>query len=37
MDRLPLFLNLKARRVAVIGGGPIAARRVETLFRVGAK
>ncbi len=37
MDRLPLFLNLKGRRVGVVGGGPIAARRVETLFRAGAE
>ncbi len=36
MDRLPLFLNLKGRRVGVVGDGPIAARRVETLFRAGA-
>ena len=36
MDRLPLFLNMKGRRVGVIGEGPLAARRVETLFRAGA-
>ena len=36
MDRLPLFLNMKDRRVGVIGDGPVAARRVETLFRAGA-
>jgi uroporphyrin-III C-methyltransferase/precorrin-2 dehydrogenase/sirohydrochlorin ferrochelatase len=37
MDRLPLFLNLKNRRVGVIGDGSLAARRVETLFRAGAE
>jgi uroporphyrin-III C-methyltransferase/precorrin-2 dehydrogenase/sirohydrochlorin ferrochelatase len=37
MDRLPLFLNLKDRRIGVIGDGAIAARRVETLFRAGAE
>ena len=36
MDRLPLFLDLKNRRVGVIGGGAVAARRMETLFRAGA-
>ena len=36
MDRLPLFLDLKNRRVGVIGGGSVAARRVEALFRAGA-
>ena len=36
MDRLPLFLNMKGRRIGVIGEGPLAARRVETLFRAGA-
>jgi uroporphyrin-III C-methyltransferase/precorrin-2 dehydrogenase/sirohydrochlorin ferrochelatase len=36
MDRLPLFLDLKKRRVGVIGGGTLAARRVESLFRAGA-
>jgi len=37
MDRLPLFLNLRDRRVGVIGDGALAARRVETLFRAGAE
>src|SRR5271157_2788925 len=36
MDRLPLFLDLKSRRVGVIGGGAVAARRVEALFGAGA-
>jgi len=37
MDRLPVFLNLRHRRVAVVGSGAMAARRVETLFRAGAE
>jgi len=37
MDRQPLFLSLKDRRVAVIGDGPIAARRASTLLSGGAK
>jgi uroporphyrin-III C-methyltransferase/precorrin-2 dehydrogenase/sirohydrochlorin ferrochelatase len=36
MTRLPLFLDVQTRRIGVIGGGPLAARRVETLFRAGA-
>ena len=36
MDRLPLFLDLKNRRVGVIGRGSLAARRVEALFSAGA-
>jgi uroporphyrin-III C-methyltransferase/precorrin-2 dehydrogenase/sirohydrochlorin ferrochelatase len=37
MTRLPLFLDVQKRRIGVIGGGPLAARRVETLFRAGAE
>jgi uroporphyrin-III C-methyltransferase/precorrin-2 dehydrogenase/sirohydrochlorin ferrochelatase len=37
MDRLPLFLHVKNRRIGVVGGGAVAARRVETLFRAGAQ
>ena len=37
MDRLPLFLNLHKRRIAVVGGGSLAARRMETLARAGAE
>ena len=37
MDRLPLFLDLHKRRIAVVGGGSLAARRVETLARAGAE
>jgi uroporphyrin-III C-methyltransferase/precorrin-2 dehydrogenase/sirohydrochlorin ferrochelatase len=32
MDRQPLFLSLKGRRVAVVGDGPVAARRAATLL-----
>ena len=37
MNRLPLFLDVKNRGIAVVGGGALAARRVETLFRAGAE
>ncbi|MCW2274511.1 uroporphyrinogen-III C-methyltransferase [Rhodoblastus acidophilus] len=37
MDRQPLFLSLQGRRVAVVGDGPIAARRAATLLSSGAK
>jgi uroporphyrin-III C-methyltransferase/precorrin-2 dehydrogenase/sirohydrochlorin ferrochelatase len=37
MDRLPLFLDLHKRRIAVVGGGSLAARRIETLARAGAE
>ena len=37
MDRLPLFLDLHKRRIAVVGGGSLAARRMETLARAGAE
>jgi uroporphyrin-III C-methyltransferase/precorrin-2 dehydrogenase/sirohydrochlorin ferrochelatase len=37
MERQPLFLDLKTRRVAVIGQGSIAARRVATLLKAGAE
>ncbi|MCW2286622.1 uroporphyrin-III C-methyltransferase/precorrin-2 dehydrogenase/sirohydrochlorin ferrochelatase [Rhodoblastus acidophilus] len=37
MDRQPLFLSLKGRRVAVIGDGPVAARRAATLLSGGAQ
>jgi precorrin-2 dehydrogenase / sirohydrochlorin ferrochelatase len=32
----PLFINLTGRRVVVIGGGAVAARKVESLLRCGA-
>lgn len=37
MDYLPLFANLKQRPVLVIGGGEVAARKVELLQRTGAE
>ena len=36
MNRLPIFLDLRDRRVAVVGQGSLAARRVDTLSRAGA-
>src|SRR5215471_20346769 len=32
----PIYLNLKNRRVVVIGGGPVAERKVESLMGTGA-
>ena len=34
---LPLFLRAAGRKAAVVGGGLVAARRVETLARAGAQ
>lgn len=34
--KFPLFLDLTGKKVAVIGGGAIALRRVRTLLRFGA-
>ncbi|AEV68393.1 precorrin-2 dehydrogenase/sirohydrochlorin ferrochelatase family protein [Acetivibrio clariflavus] len=36
-SHFPLFIDLRNRKVAVIGGGNVAARRVETLIKFGAK
>lgn len=36
MDYLPLFADLKQRPVLVVGGGAVAARKVEQLQRAGA-
>jgi len=33
----PVFLDLAGRPVAVVGGGPVALRKVETLVRSGAR
>jgi uroporphyrin-III C-methyltransferase/precorrin-2 dehydrogenase/sirohydrochlorin ferrochelatase len=35
-DLLPLFVNLAGRRVALIGGGPVAAAKLEQLLAAGA-
>jgi len=37
MDQLPVFLNLKERWVAVVGGGVAAARKAELALRAGAR
>ncbi|MDO4640190.1 MAG: siroheme synthase CysG [Neisseria sp.] len=37
MDYLPLFADLKNRAVLIVGGGAVAARKVETLLKTGAK
>ena len=37
MDTLPLFLHLDDQPCVVVGGGAIAARKVEALARVGAR
>lgn len=36
MDHLPLFLDVRAREVLVVGGGRVAARKIELLARCGA-
>jgi len=37
MDLLPLFLRLSDRPVLVVGGGTVAARKVESLVAAGAR
>ncbi len=36
MQYFPLFLDLKAKPVLVVGGGEVASRKVDTLIRAGA-
>ncbi|HET7695358.1 MAG TPA: bifunctional precorrin-2 dehydrogenase/sirohydrochlorin ferrochelatase [Vicinamibacterales bacterium] len=36
MDLLPTFLKLAGRRVLVVGGGPVAASKLDALSRAGA-
>ncbi len=37
MSFYPVFLNLTGRRVLVVGGGPVAERKVLSLLEAGAK
>jgi uroporphyrin-III C-methyltransferase/precorrin-2 dehydrogenase/sirohydrochlorin ferrochelatase len=37
MDFLPVFLDIRGRNTVVIGGGDVAARKVELLLRAGAE
>jgi uroporphyrin-III C-methyltransferase/precorrin-2 dehydrogenase/sirohydrochlorin ferrochelatase len=37
MDHLPLFVDLRERLVVVVGGGSVAARKVELLLRAQAR
>lgn len=36
MDYLPIFLNIKQQNCLVVGGGQVAARKVQLLLRAGA-
>lgn len=36
MDQLPIFFQTKGKRVAVVGGGTIAARKAENVLKAGA-
>jgi precorrin-2 dehydrogenase/sirohydrochlorin ferrochelatase len=35
--KYPIFLNLKSKRAVVIGGGPVAARKILSLLDTGAR
>ena len=37
MDYLPVFLRLEGKPVVVVGGGEVAARKVERLLKAGAR
>lgn len=37
MDYLPIFADLKKRPVLVVGGGEVAARKIDLLLRAGAE
>ena len=36
MNYLPIFLSIEGRRAVVVGGGQVAARKVEALLKAGA-
>ena len=37
MDHFPIFLDLKGRPCLVVGGGTVAARKIDLLLKAGAK
>ena len=37
MDFLPVFLDIRRRNTVVIGGGDVAARKVDLMLRAGAR
>lgn len=37
MDNLPIFLRIKDQPCLVVGGGPVALRKISTLLRAGAR
>ena len=37
MAKYPIFLDLNGRRVVIIGGGSVAARKAETILTTGAR
>ena len=37
MDQLPVFFNVRNRKIVITGGGTVAARRTEHSLRAGAK
>ena len=37
MAKYPIFLELIGRRVVIVGGGAVAARKAETLLKAGAR